>query len=92
MNPPPAWRVYFTATGRWRVYFNKHSAAGLPWCVAPDEGGWELAVAAVAIGIEAETRYQPKATPDDEDGRPSAWLAVDGKLTVVGGRASIGAP
>lgn len=83
----------FTATGRWRVYFNKHGAAELPWCVAPDAGGWELAVAAVGIAAPAETVYRPKPTPDDEDGRPSAWIAIDGVLTVTrSGHASIGTP
>jgi hypothetical protein len=81
----------FTATGRWRVYFNRHSAAGLPWCVAPDEGGWELATPAVVLFAKAETVYQPKATPDDEDGRPSAWFLVEGCLTVFpDGRVRIG--
>lgn len=75
--------------GRWRVYFNKHGRADLPWCIAPEGGGWELAVPAVLIATKGETTYQPKATPDDEDGRPSAWIAVEGVLTVAGGRASI---
>jgi hypothetical protein len=78
--------------GRWRIYFNRHGAAGMPWCVAPDAGGWELAVGAVMLTVTAETIYRPKATPDDEDGRPSAWIAVDGKLTVAGGLACIGVP
>lgn len=81
----------FALVGRWRVYFNKHGRADLPWCVAPEGGGWELAVPAVLIATEAETTHQPKATPDDEDGRPSAWIAVEGKLVVANdaGRASI---
>lgn len=77
------------ATGRWRVYFNKHGSADLPWCIAPDVGGWELAVKDIRITTEARTIYQPKATPDDEDGRPSAWIAVEGRLVVTAGRASI---
>lgn len=77
----------------WRVYFNRHGAAERPWCVAPDAGGWEIAVRSVGIATVAETVYRPKATPDDEDGRPSAWIAVDGYLTVLAsGHATIGAP
>jgi hypothetical protein len=83
----------FALAGSWRVYFNRHGAADRPWCVAPDAGGWEVAVTSVGISTVAETVYRPKATPDDEDGRPSAWIAVDGQLTVlVSGHASIGAP
>jgi len=83
----------FALTGRWRVYFNRHGAADRPWCVAPEAGGWEVAVRSVGISTVAETVYQPKAVPDDEDGRPSAWIAVDGYLTIhMSGHASIGAP
>lgn len=88
---PCAVAAGFAMHGRWRVYFNKHGRADLPWCIAPDGGGWELAVPSVLITTDATTAYQPKATPDDEDGRPSAWIAVEGVLTVAGGRASIAA-
>lgn len=85
--------VEFSAVGQFRIYFNRHSAGDKPWCVAPEAGGWELAVASVGIATLAETVYRPKATPDEEDGRPSAWIAVTGQLTVVlGGHASIGTP
>lgn len=68
--------------GRLRLHFNRHGAAPLVWCVATDD--WELAVSAVAIsGAPVASQYQPKATPDDEDGRPSDWLEVDGLLIVV---------
>lgn len=83
----------FAVIGRWRVYFNRHGAVGRPWCIAPEVGGWEVAVSSVGISTVAETVYRAKATPDDEDGRPSAWIAVDGYLTVhASGHASIGAP
>ncbi len=72
-----------SCVGRWRIYFNRHGAAGLPWCVAPDAGGWEIAVAEVRIDGAARTVYQAKATPDDEDERPSGWVAVEGALTVL---------
>lgn len=78
------------ATGKFRVYFNRHGAAPLVWCVAAD--GWELAVAVVAIDALVVTTYQPKPTPDDEDGKPSAWLEVEGELEVRGSTARIRRP
>lgn len=74
-------------TGAFRVYFNRHQAAPLVWCVASED--WELAVAAVAIEAPVSTIYKPKATPDEEDGRPSAWLEVTGTLTIEGRIARI---
>lgn len=71
------------ADGEWRVYFNRHGAVETPWCVAPEAGGWEVAVAGFASDAPWETIYQPKATPDDEDGRPSAWIAVAGRLEIL---------
>lgn len=76
--------------GRMRIFFNRHGAAPLVWCVATDN--WELAVAGVAIRGEVTAGYRPKASPDDEDGKPSAWLNVDGQLEVVGNVAYITAP
>lgn len=79
-----------TATGTWRVYFHRLNPDGLPWCVAPDAGGWEIAVAVVDIQVPSSAVYRPKTTPDDEDGRPSAWIAATGTLTVsADGRATI---
>lgn len=69
-------------SGSWRVYFHRLNPDGLPWCVAPDAGGWEIAVRNVAIDVPCRAAYYPKAMPDDEDGRPSAWIAVTGTLTV----------
>lgn len=80
-----------TSIGKLRVYFNRHGAGELPWCVAPEVGGWEIAVRGVAISVPAWTVYQPKETPDHEDGRPSAWVACEGRLLVTpDGRAQIG--
>lgn len=80
-----------TFTGPMRVHFNRHGAAPLVWCVATDD--WELAVASITIEVPVESVYRPKATADDEDGKPSAWLAVTGTLVVVGNAARItGAP
>ena len=75
------------ATGTFRVYFNRHGAAPLVWCVATDD--FEIAVPAVFINAPISTVYRPKATPDDEDGKPSAWLEVSGTLTINGALASI---
>jgi len=84
------------ASGTWRVYFNRTGAFPLVWCVAPDtddEGGWELAVATVELAARAETVYELKSTPDDVDGKPSAWIRVVGRLSVtVAGHATIKAP
>lgn len=74
-------RQHFSVAGRFRVYFNRHQAAPLVWCVSLGDV-LELAVACVEITAPVRTVYGPKATPDDEDGKPSAWLEVDGTLTV----------
>lgn len=74
-------------TGAMRVYFNRHGS-GLPWCVAAD--GWEIAVQAVTFDeVKVQTKYVPKRTPDDEDGKPSAWMEVVGSMTVSRGWAHI---
>lgn len=69
-------------TGNFRVYFHRLNPDGLPWCVSPEGGGWEMAVRSVRIDAPSATVYTPKDKPDDEDGRPSAWIAVAGTLTV----------
>lgn len=76
-----------TFTGRFRVYYNRHQAAPLVWCVATD--AWELAVAGVVIEAPARTAFKLKAIPDHDDGKPSAWLDVGGVLTVTGSIARI---
>lgn len=81
----------FTAQGTWRVYFNRHKTIGVPWCIAPDAGGWEIAVASFSIDAYSEGVYRPKPTPDEDDGRPSAWISATGQLTVLAsGHATIG--
>ena len=80
-----------TTTGKFRIYFNRHGAAPLMWCVSPEDGSWEIAVRDVQIATLADTVYKPKATADEDDGKPSAWIAVEGQLTVLmGGFATIG--
>ena len=90
----PRPQTAMTSTGKWRVYFNRHGAAPLMWCVSPDDGSWEIAVRSVQIATIAETIYKAKATPDEDDGKPSAWIAVEGQLTVFAGLgyATIGTP
>jgi hypothetical protein len=57
-----------------RLHFNRHGAAPLVWCLATDN--FEIAVKGFRVyGVAIETIYRPKETPDDEDGKPSAWLA-----------------
>jgi len=71
-------------SGEVRIYFNRPSADPMVWCVSPATGAWEIAVQSVTItgGAAASTVYHPKETPDDEDGRPSAWLATTGHLRI----------
>ena len=85
-------------SGTWRCYFNRHQAAPLVWCCAlvnPRSGlthpplVLEIAVADVRIEAPCRTVYAPKPTPDHEDGKPSAWIEVDGVLTIAGGVATI---
>ncbi|HZJ68273.1 MAG TPA: hypothetical protein VFD36_32450 [Kofleriaceae bacterium] len=77
-----------TFTGTFRVYFNRHQAAPLVWCVATDD--FELAVSAVDITAPVRTVYAAgKATPDHEDGKPSAWLEVTGTLILAASCARI---
>jgi len=84
-------RREFSMQGRWRIYFNRHGAEPLMWCVSPDEGGWEIAVRDVQIATIAEAVYRKKETADEDDGRPSAWFLCEGVLTVfLSGFATIG--
>ena len=76
-----------TTTGLFRLHFNRHAAAPLVWSIATD--AWELNVSEVRCLAPLRTMYRPKATPDEDDGRPSAWLEVWGVLTVVGSVATI---
>lgn len=75
-------------TGKLRVYFNRLGAAPMMWCVSPEfrgpDGLWEIAVRSVSLGpgVRSETVWHPKETPDDEDGRPSGWIATEGRLTI----------
>jgi hypothetical protein len=76
-----------TYTGPMRLHFNRHGAAPLVWSVATDD--WEIAVSTVIVHASMRTVYMPKATPDDEDGKASAWLEVVGRLRVDGSLATI---
>jgi hypothetical protein len=62
-------------TGPFTIYFNRHQAVPLVWCIA--RPNWEIAVSKVFINAFCETRYDAtKLTPDDEDGKPSAYLYI----------------
>lgn len=78
-----------TASGTFRVYFNRHGAEPLMWCISPEAGTWELAVCSVRIITEAVACYHRKETADEDDGRPSAWFSVEGDLDVHNGIATI---
>lgn len=89
----PMSNIAFVAHGTWRVYFNRHGSNGVPWCIAPDSGGWELVVVSFSIITNSKTVYRAKATPDEDDGCPSAWISATGQLTVLAtGHATIGNP
>jgi hypothetical protein len=76
------------ADGVFRVYFNRHGAAPLVWCV--HNGSVEIAVAEVVIEEgHARTVYQRKETADDDDGMPSAWIETAGHLRISGRVAHI---
>lgn len=80
-------------TGTWRISFNRHGAAPRVWSIMQDDPGmrWELAVSHLRITAPCWTRYEPKATADDDDGLPSAWIGVTGMLRVLAdGTATIG--
>lgn len=87
MNMNPDTHMLVAGRGTFRVHFNRHGAAPLVWCVAND--AWELAVSSIEVLVPMRTVYRPKATADDDDGKPSAWLEVTGVLTVVGSSARI---
>lgn len=77
-----------TYTGTMKVHYNKSAAAPLVWCVSVDDL-FELCIASVVINAPAHAVYRPKATPDDDDGKPSAWFEVHGTLKVSEGRVAI---
>jgi hypothetical protein len=69
--------------GAWRVYFNRHGASPLLWCISPWNGSWEIALRSVILACKSRTENLPKDSPDDDDGKPSAWIRADGILTVT---------
>ena len=74
--------MMFTLTGDFRVYFNRHGAEPRMWCIALEGCNWELAATGVEMMAPSGTVFQKKDTPDDEDGRPSAWISVHGTAHV----------
>ncbi len=79
--------------GRMRLHFNRHNAAPLVWSVVPlgddDEPLYEINVHAVLITVKSWTVYRKKVEPDDEDGRPSAWIETLGALRLSPDGATI---
>ena len=72
--------------GRFAVYFNRHQAAPLVWCIALISGVdvvWEISVPSLVIsGVVVSTKYAPPEGPDDETGLPSAIMVCSGLLSV----------
>jgi hypothetical protein len=69
-------------TGQMRLHFHKHGAAPFVWCVSVADS-WEVVVRDIVVrGADVFSVYAPKPTPDDEDGKPSAWFTCFGRLTV----------
>lgn len=77
-------------TGSMRIYFNRHGAFPLMWCIEPDPRtasgawpSWEIAVREVLFDcVSVATVYRKKEEADEDDGRPSGWLEATGTLTV----------
>ena len=85
--------IAMTCMGTFRVYFNRHGADPLMWCIAPENGLWEIAVRSIQIATLADAVYRKKDIPDEDDGRPSAWITIEGQLTILAsGHATIGSP
>jgi hypothetical protein len=77
------------AEGKFRLYFNRHGAAPLVWCVSCPDGAWVIAVKGYCISSELWSAYTLKHTPGDEGGKPSAWLETIGQLEIRDGIACI---
>lgn len=77
--------------GKFRCYYNRHGAAPLMFCIAPVVGAWEIAIQTVDIKVPSRLVYRAKATDDDDDGKPSAWVECEGELEVFeSGYARVG--
>lgn len=69
-------------TGHMRLHYNRHGAAPLLWCVSVADS-WEVAVRDIVVrGADVASVYAPKPVADEDDGKPSAWFSVYGRLTV----------
>lgn len=88
-------------TGTFRVYFNRHGAAPLLWCVALVDDSdiaavriaWEIAVRHVDISVPCWTVFVTRKEADEDTGLPSAWITCRGMLTVApDGTASVSRP
>jgi hypothetical protein len=65
---------------QWRIYFNRHGAAPLMWCVSDVHGTFEICVPRVHIDVPSWFVYRAKESADDDDGRPSGWVECEGVL------------
>lgn len=82
-------RARIALKGRFRFYFNHHGAAPLVWCVAPEDGEFEIAIRGFELRVDSEAVYRKKAEADEDDGRPSGWIACTGDLEIEDGIARV---
>lgn len=81
-------KTALSGVGRFRVYYNREGAYPQVWCVSPTEGTcysgvrWEIAVCQVTLFVPASAVFVPKDTDDRDDGKPSAWFEVFGRLSI----------
>lgn len=75
-------RSTISIPGTWCIYFNRHGAEPLMWCISPEAGDWEIAVRDVEITGFVMTVYRKKPTADEDDGKPSAWITASGMPTI----------
>lgn len=77
-------------TGRFLVFFNRHTDAPRVWTIAAPGRAWEVNVVSVDIGVPLTTKYDPDVPRGGHDGPPSAWFEGAGTVTVdAEGKATI---
>lgn len=92
----PPLDVCATFVGKFLLHFNRHGAAPRVWSIdiieqrgGADFEGAEINVSEIVWFTPTRTVYRAKATPDDEGGKPSAWLETEGTLRIYGQFAEI---
>lgn len=69
--------------GMFRIYFNRHGDAPRVWCVQQANGHLEILCKHVVVdGALMATVYKPKEVADEDDGIPSAYFQVYGRLEI----------